>query len=31
MTTAAPKRITDIGPPHYSKFLHPVIAKNYGQ
>ena len=31
MTTAAPKRITDIGPPHYSKYLHPVITKNYGQ
>ena len=24
------KRITDIGPPHYEKFLHPVIKKNYG-
>jgi dissimilatory sulfite reductase beta subunit len=28
-TTA--KRITDIGPPNYEKFLHPVIKKNYGQ
>lgn len=28
MTT---KRITDIGPPHYEKFLPPVIQKNYGQ
>ena len=29
---ALPKdRITDIGPPHYEKFLHPVIKKNYGQ
>ncbi len=27
----APKRITDIGPPDYRKFLHPVIEKNYGQ
>ncbi|MBF0567248.1 MAG: dissimilatory-type sulfite reductase subunit beta [Nitrospirae bacterium] len=26
-----PQRQTDIGPPHYSKFLHPVIAKNYGK
>ncbi len=25
------KRITDIGPPHFEKFLHPVIKKNYGQ
>jgi dissimilatory sulfite reductase beta subunit len=25
------KRITDIGPPSYEKFLHPVIRKNYGQ
>ncbi len=24
------KRITDIGPPSYEKFLHPVIKKNYG-
>jgi sulfite reductase beta subunit len=24
------KRITDIGPPHYEKFLHPLIRKNYG-
>jgi sulfite reductase beta subunit len=29
--TPKPKRITDIGPPHYDKFLHPVIKKNYGQ
>jgi len=27
----ASKRITDIGPPNYEKFLHPVIKKNYGQ
>jgi dissimilatory sulfite reductase beta subunit len=26
-----PKRITDIGPPHYKQFLHPVIKENYGQ
>ncbi len=26
-----PKRITDIGPPHYEKFLPPIIKKNYGQ
>ncbi len=25
------KRITDIGPPNYEQFLHPVIARNYGQ
>jgi sulfite reductase beta subunit len=24
-------RITDIGPPHYEKFLHPVIKANYGK
>ncbi len=29
MATTA-KRQTDVGPPHYSKFLPPVIAKNYG-
>ncbi len=26
-----PKRITDIGPPHYEQFLPPVIKDNYGQ
>ena len=31
MTTAPAKRITDIGPPHYEQFLHPIIKKNYGQ
>ena len=32
MATQPPvKRITDIGPPHYEKFLHPLIKKNYGQ
>jgi sulfite reductase beta subunit len=30
-TQPTPKRITDIGPPNYEKFLHPVIKKNYGQ
>lgn len=32
MSTIVPvKRITDIGPPHYEKFLHPVIKRNYGR
>ena len=32
MSTVVPvKRITDIGPPHYEKFLHPVIKRNYGK
>ena len=31
MSAQAAKRITDIGPPHYDKFLHPVIKKNYGK
>jgi len=25
------ERVTDIGPPHYEKFLHPLIKKNYGK
>ncbi len=25
------KRKTDIGPPHYEKFLPPVIKQNYGK
>jgi sulfite reductase beta subunit len=29
--TPKPKRITDIGPPHYENFLHPLIKRNYGQ
>ena len=29
-TTTAERR-TDYGPPHYEKFLPPVIKKNYGQ
>ena len=31
MMTAPVKRITDIGPPHYEKFLPPIIKRNYGQ
>ncbi len=32
MAEAAVKaRKTDIGPPHYEQFLHPVIKKNYGK
>ncbi|MBW2523945.1 MAG: dissimilatory-type sulfite reductase subunit beta [Deltaproteobacteria bacterium] len=27
----AEERITDIGPPHYEKFLPPIIKKNYGK
>jgi sulfite reductase beta subunit len=30
-TTPTTKRITDIGPPNYEKFLPPAIKKNYGQ
>ncbi len=30
MATAAPRR-TDIGPPHYERFLPPIIKKNYGK
>src|SRR5512138_948688 len=25
------KRKTDIGPPHYEKFLPPIIKENYGK
>jgi sulfite reductase beta subunit len=25
------ERLTDIGPPHYEKFLPPVIKENYGK
>jgi len=28
---ATPERKTDIGPPHYEKFLPPIIKKNYGK
>ncbi len=31
MTTQPTKRITDIGPPNYEKFLHPLIKRNYGK
>ncbi len=31
MATDKPKRITDIGPPHYEKFLPPIIKENYGK
>ncbi len=31
MVTALEKGQTDIGPPHYSKFLPPVIKENYGK
>ena len=28
---AAPKRKTDIGPPHYDQMLHPAVKANYGK
>ena len=28
---AKDERITDIGPPHYEKFLPPIVKKNYGK
>ena len=31
MATETAKRITDIGPPNYEKFLHPIIKRNYGK
>jgi sulfite reductase beta subunit len=31
MMAVPAKRITDIGPPHYEKFLPPIIKRNYGQ
>ena len=31
MAEAAKKRLTDIGPPHYEKFLPPIIKENYGK
>jgi sulfite reductase beta subunit len=31
MPEAVQKRITDIGPPHYEKFLPPIIKNNYGK
>ena len=30
-TTAKPNRLTDIGPPHYEKFLPPMVKKNYSK
>jgi sulfite reductase beta subunit len=27
----AAKRVTDIGPPHYEKFLPPIVKANYGK
>ncbi len=30
MSATPAKRITDIGPPRYDKFLHPIISRNYG-
>ena len=29
--TTTPKRITDIGPPHYEKYLPPIVKRNYGK
>jgi sulfite reductase beta subunit len=31
MSAQPAKRITDIGPPHYEKFLPPLIKRNYGR
>src|SRR4030066_837809 len=31
MATETGKRITDLGPPYYEKFLPPIIKKNYGK
>lgn len=31
MAEDTPKRLTDIGPPHYEKFLPPIIKENYGK
>jgi sulfite reductase beta subunit len=31
MSTNGKKRVTDIGPPHYEKFLPPIIKKNWGK
>ncbi len=31
MAVLTTKRITDIGPPNFEKFLHPIIKKNYGK
>src|SRR5512142_736019 len=31
MSDQPAKRITDIGPPHYEKFLPPIVKRNYGR
>jgi sulfite reductase beta subunit len=31
MAEAQQERLTDIGPPHYQKFLPPVVKDNYGK
>lgn len=31
MVAEAAERLTDIGPPHYDKFLPPVLKNNYGK
>jgi len=31
MAEAAKKRLTDIGPPRYDKFLPPIVKANYGK
>jgi sulfite reductase beta subunit len=31
MAEDKPKRLTDIGPPHYEQFLPPIIKENYGK
>ncbi|MFH1132064.1 MAG: dissimilatory-type sulfite reductase subunit beta [Pseudomonadota bacterium] len=31
MSADIKKRVTDIGPPHYEKFLPPIIKENYGK
>ncbi len=31
MAEDKPKRVTDIGPPHYERFLPPIIKENYGK
>lgn len=31
MSEQMQERLTDIGPPHYSKFLPPIIKENYGK
>ncbi|MGA3128532.1 MAG: dissimilatory-type sulfite reductase subunit beta [Candidatus Korobacteraceae bacterium] len=30
-TPTMPKRLTDVGPPHYEKYLHPMAKANYGK